>query len=488
MRITRRQAIGALGGTALLTGAGCGRLTEFLPRAAAVHATPMPQDPAPALLNRFAFGPTAREILDVREKGVMEWLEAQMAAPQNDPPTVMFKLRRLDIFNLAPFELADLPARVLTGGRPLVVEQLNTAAIIRAVESPWQLRERMVDFWTNHFSIYGQKMRTFIRVPLYERDVIRPNVFGNFLDLLTAVAKSAAMLVYLDNNVSRRVQPNENFARELLELHTLGVDGGFTQQDVMEVARCFTGWTEETQRFRGQGRFRFVPAIHDRGAKTVLGHRIPAGGGIEDGLRVLEILAQHPNTARNLARKFATAFGGADDPVFVEKLAQTFTECGGDTRAMLRRLVKDGYWMDGPRVLKRPFDLLASAIRALDGQTDGQVNNRRGVQDYLVRMGQGVYEWPRPDGYPWAAEKWARSVLPRWHFAHALAHNEIPGTPIDLDRLGEADGTHSDRILERLFHVSADDPALSSVRQAIRQADRPDQFALALSSPAFQWR
>ena len=269
--------------------------------------------------------------------------------------------------------------------RPAVITaQMQAARITRAVASDRQLEEVMVDFWFNHFNVYAQKGAVRWMLPAYEREAIRPHALGRFRDLVLATARHPAMLFYLDNwlstradlvipggpNAGRRMGLNENYARELMELHTLGVDGGYTQQDVIEVARCFTGWTID--RPQQGGGFVFRPLAHDRGAKRVLGQVIPAGGGQQDGERVIDILVRHPSTARFIATKLARRFVSDDPPAaLVERAAATFRRTDGDIRAVLATIVTSPeFWSaDAYRAkIKTPLEVVASAVRALDGR------------------------------------------------------------------------------------------------------------------------
>ncbi len=404
-------------------------------------------------------------------------------------------------------------------GRPQqITQQLSAARILRAVYSEKQLQEQMVDFWTNHFNVYANKAATRWFLPEYDRDVIRPNALGNFKDLLTATAKSPAMLFYLDNfqsvspnmqmNAGRKplmqneqINPqrrermkqrlglndteldvrvkqleqrqkqaknqkrgiNENYARELMELHTLGVDGGYTQKDVQEVARCFTGWTiidpsgyrtsigkmeNDGQDKRGNrqarltglpadapsGTFYFNERAHDKGEKTVLGQKINEGG-MNDGLKVLDILVNSPATAHFIAQELAVKFV-SDNPsaAFVSRIADAFHSSKGDIKTTLRALFtdKEFYAPENYRAkIKTPFELIVSAIRTVGADTNGNQ-----VQALLAKMGEPLYGYIAPTGYPDMAEDWVNTgaLLERMNFAVALASNRIRGTRVDLSK------------------------------------------------------
>jgi len=368
------------------------------------------------------------------------------------------------------------PAQFITG-------ELQMSRILRAVYSERQLQEVMVDFWTNHFNVFANKGADRWYLTSYDRDTIRPHTLGKFYDLLLADAQSPAMLFYLDNvqSVSPNAQPpqqrplaarplaelmrmtnnpaqqrpqqprrgiNENYARELMELHTLGVDGGYTQKDVQEVARCFTGWTILQPRggavaamavmgrdARGdEGTFIFRPLMHDNGEKNVLGHKIPAGGGIKDGLMVLDILSHHPSTAKFIATKLVRHFVSDEPPpALVDRVAQTFLKTDGDIREMLRTIFFSREFNSAQAYrakIKRPFELVVSAVRTLGAETNGGPQ----LHNWIARMGQPLYGFQTPNGYSDVAENWVNTgaLLERMNFSLALVSNRIPGTRVDL--------------------------------------------------------
>jgi uncharacterized protein (DUF1800 family) len=372
------------------------------------------------------------------------------------------------------------PAQFLIG-------ELQMSRILRAVYSERQLQEVMVDFWTNHFNVYAAKGADRWLLTSYDRDTIRPHTLGKFYDLLLADAQSPAMLFYLDNfqSVSPNAQTpqrrpgagggplaelmrmgdnpqqqkpqqqqrrgiNENYARELMELHTLGVDGGYTQKDVQEVARCFTGWTIFQPRggavaaaaLMGRdardsaGKFIFRPGVHDNGEKIVLGHKIPAGGGIKDGLMVLDIVAHHPATAKFIATKLVRRFVADEPPpALVDRVTQTFIKTDGDMREVLKAIFLSPEFNSAEAYrakVKRPFELAVSSVRALGGETNGGPQ----FHQWIARMGQPLYGFQTPNGYSDVAENWVNTgaLLERMNFALALASNRIPGTRVDLSR------------------------------------------------------
>lgn len=369
-----------------------------------------------------------------------------------------------------------------------LVGQLMAAKLARAVGSESQLAEVMTDFWFNHFNVSATDHQSRLWLLPYERDAIRPNSLGRFRELLGATARHPAMLFYLDNAQSsaamestttmeaemgrrprmrrrqgmeeqeerRPLRPrglNENYARELLELHTLGVDGGYTQQDVIEVARAFTGWTaipakrrEEAERrlarakragFEVEGDFLFRADMHDAGAKTLLGTRFPAGGGMEEGERVLDLLARHPKTAEHLATKLAVRFVSDNPPKpLVDRLAKVYLETGGDVRRMVAALAGSPEFWSREAVgakIKSPFELTASALRTLDAR----VIDPRETLRWIARMGQPLYAYQAPTGYPDRATAWVNtgSLLNRMNFGLELAAGRVRGIEFDLPAL-----------------------------------------------------
>ena len=282
----------------------------------------------------------------------------------------------------------------------------------------------LTDFWFNHFNVDARKGPDRFLVTAYERDVIRPRVLGKFRELLGAVAHSPAMLYYLDNQLSTRRGLNENYARELMELHTLGVDGGYTQRDVAEVARAFTGWTID--RPRQGGGFRFDPRLHDDGEKIVLGHRIKAGGGMRDGEKVLDILAEHPSTARFIATKLVRRFVSDTPPrSLVDRAAARFRETRGDLREVMRTILTSPEFLSpdvfGAKV-KTPFDFVVSAERSLDADVTDAMPLVRTMQ----QLGMPLYQCQPPTGYKDTTDAWVNTgaLVARMNVALQLAHND----------------------------------------------------------------
>lgn len=474
MKLTRREAFVALGGATVLTGcariAGQGRNMSRKPLAPIQKS----DDEAVAVLNRFGFGPSPSDLAEVREKGVENWFAEQLDPTDEEPLHLGYMLQRLDINHLAPYDLRDWKEEA-------IVTQLQQASLLRAVYSPWQVRERMCDFWSNHFNIYARKGLAAYRKPMDDREVIRKNALGSFPEMVRASAQSTAMLVYLDQQNSSSANPNENYARELLELHTLGVHGGYTQKDVMEVARCFTGWTEERRILRKKGAFRFREDLHDDGEKVVLGEVIPAGGGVEDGYRVIDIVTSHPSTAQFLAGKLCKYFLGESGVVYEGRVAATYQETRGDIKEMVKTLY-ECFQEDSRAVVKRPFDYVASALRATDATTDGG----SAVLAHLADMGQPLFLWPMPDGYPVDTASWTGSMLARWNFATELTSNSISGTNVDLKRLTAK--LEAPQALQATFATTTDDARVQRLEPVVHDLDLAEQTAVCLASPEFQWK
>jgi uncharacterized protein (DUF1800 family) len=374
-----------------------------------------------------------------------------------------------------------------------VKRDLTDSKLLRAVYSNRQLEEVLTDFWYNHFNVFLDKGADRYLLTAYERDVIRPHVLGKFKDLLLATAQSPAMLFYLDNwqsvgpdsqpdrNQKRRQGLNENYGRELMELHTLGVDGGYTQQDVTEVARCFTGWTIR-QPQRG-GDFMFNRKMHDEGEKHVLGVTIPAGGGMSDGLKVLDILAHQPSTAQFIATSLAIRFVSDTPPEsLVARMASAFTTTDGDLPQVMRRMLTSPEFWD-PAIfrskLKSPLELVVSAVRAVNGDIEAA----SGLAGVMNQLGEPLYRKQEPIGYP--------NRGARMNFANALAQAKMPGVMVDP---GNFAGEPKD-IEYRLLLTDPTPDTVAAIQAGLDQekqvhAERIGALVagLTLGSPDFQRR
>jgi uncharacterized protein (DUF1800 family) len=425
-------------------------------------------------LNRLAYGPKPGDVERVQEMGLSNWIDRQLHPDGIDDSALKARLPEQPE---RPAQFADqMEAR--RWGRQSV-QALSAEKVVRAVYSDRQLEEQLVDFWFNHFNVFAGKGRTSEWIADYERHAIRPHVFGKFRDLLEATAKSPAMLFYLDNWLSadpaaaerqqelqqqraarlgvanpNRPQPqgqqrrrglNENYGRELLELHTLGVDGGYTQKDIIEVARAFTGWTIAPQNQKAarqpgvpfgargrrpqlapgavqEGEFRFTPMLHDSGEKIVLGHKIKAGGGIEDGEQVLDIVARHPATAHHIAFELAQRFVSDEPPkALVDRAAKKFRDTDGDLREVVKTIItSDEFFSARGAKVKTPLEFLASAMRATGRDMPG---DGRQLLNALMQMGMPLYMCQPPTGYDDTAETWvsAGALVARMNIAQRIA-------------------------------------------------------------------
>ncbi|WP_343531370.1 DUF1800 domain-containing protein [Pedobacter sp.] len=493
------------------------------------------------LLSRFTYGAEPGQVEEITKMGLDKWLKKQLEGNIDDKELDQM-LAKYDAINFTNSEVEDVfpqGARInrwavrdgyihkdsLNNGnnkaqreaiqafmkdkgyRPLqeLYRQFISQKILRAAYGQNQLRELMTDFWFNHFNVALNKNQCASFVPAYERDVIRPNVFGNFEDILLKTAKSPAMLMYLDNfsssgvnvpmedqdmmsmvdsnrmnaeqkkknkdrinKIKQQIQQkkkqgglNENYAREVMELHTLGVDGGYTQSDVTQAARVLTGWTVAPLGKEGYGAgnkniidrlgasglrdkgfvldgdFFFNANRHDNGEKMVLGKKFPAGGGYDEGVELLKMLAHHQSTAKFISKKLAVRFVSDTPPAsLIDKMAKTFTSSKGDIKSVLITMVNSPeFWSDDAlrEKTKSPFELAMSAVRSLDAQ----ITQPYELYTWINRMGQQMYYYQAPTGFPDNGQYWINtgSLLNRMNFGLALASQRIPGVSLNLAAL-----------------------------------------------------
>ena len=489
-------------------------------------------------LDRLAYGPRPGDVARVAATGVSRWIDQQLHPERIDDRAVDARIARLETVGLDSAVLArdyfgpairerrerqrqagerpsaagaartadsvGTPATSFEPAAPggaaseaqrkaaRVLLELSEQRLLRAVASERQLQEVLVDFWFNHFNVHAGKGQTRLYVTEYEREAIRPHVLGKFRALLEATAQSPAMLIYLDNwlnadpkaGEARRARGlNENYAREVMELHTLGVDGGYTQQDIVAVARAFTGWTIDAPR-DGSG-FRFVPALHDSGDKVVLGHRIAAGGGIEDGRQVLDLLAAHPSTARFIATKLARRFVSDDPPAaLIDRAARRFAGTGGDLREVVRTIVTSPeFFAPAARraKVKTPLEFVASAVRATGAATDTALPLARALRD----LGMPLYQCQPPTGYDEAGDAWvsAGALVARMNFALDLADGSLRGIRLP-PALTTADAGALQAALARdVLHGGGSAATLATIARATTPAQA---VALAVGAPEFQ--
>ena len=390
------------------------------------------------VLNRIGFGPRPGDIERILGMGLDRYIQGQLDAPA-DPEldSRLSGLRTLDYPISQVLTLYNADQRSIG----VILDELYTAKIIRAVHTQNQLQEVLVDFWFNHFNVYIQDGFARYATPAYEREAIRPHALGKFRDLLGATAAHPAMLYFLDNYLSRanvtvggRVVRglNENYGRELMELHTVGVDAGYTQDHVIDAARCFTGWGIDN--LSTSGRFVYRQAVHDTGAKTVFGLNLPAGGGKDDAEKLLDYLASHPKTASFISKKLAQRFVSDDPPArMIDRAAEAFLSTGGDIREVMRAILGSADFLTqafGSGKPKTPFEFVASALRA----ADAQVANGRVVTAYLQNMGMPLYSCVPPTGFSNRGADWINpsSQLYRMNFGLDLAAGAIAGVSTDV--------------------------------------------------------
>jgi uncharacterized protein (DUF1800 family) len=496
----RRRLLGAgAAGAGAFALAGCegavsalaGSLGQGVP-----DRIPLPAGPAPDgafhLLARAGYGARPGEAEAVRARGAADWIEEQLHPADLDDTACELRARRFESPHAAPGDAFEFR-------RAVVLRELARATLLRAVYSRRRLHAVMCEFWSDHFSLDAGKGTCPWLKPTDDRTVIRPRALGRFRDLLRASVLSPAMLVFLDGKENRvrapGARPNENHARELLELHTLGVHGGYTQGDVMEAARALSGWhLREGKEFR-RGTVEFRREDHDDGAKIVLGKRIPAGAGERDLDLLLEILCAHPATARFVAGKVCRRLVADDPPpALVARAAEAFRAADLDVAVLVRTvLLSEEFAASAGRKVRRPFGFVVAALRALAADTHADP----ALLEFLARLGQPPFQHPTPDGYPEEPEPWMGTLLWRWNFALALATGAVPGTRVDLPALVAAcGGSPAVRTPADLAPLLLGRSATAAERAAVDghaargPAGDRDRFAegvgLLLASPAFQ--
>jgi uncharacterized protein (DUF1800 family) len=413
--------------------------------------------------------------------------------------------RRQIVRAAGPQALSDVPelrreSLAATQPQQLVHGELIENRLYREIYSNHQLEEVLVDFWLNHFNVFNGKGPARVLLTGYEQTAIRPYVLGHFKDMLLATARHPAMLYYLDNwqsQVPRDDFPagpgvrhpglNENYARELMELHTLGVDGGYTQDDVIAVARAFSGWTiYDPQKY---AEFQFNAAGHDRKEKAILGHTLPAGRGEQDGVDVIEILARHPSTAKFISKKLAQRFVADDPPPqLTDRMAATFTKTDGDLRAVLQTMfsstefMSEGAWLSK---VKSPLEMVVSAIRSLNAD----VSDTFMLVQRIGELGEPLYGKIEPTGYPNTNDAWTNTagLLGRINFASAISASQIPGVKVDVGRFNFKEPSV---VASQLLSITPSASTMSAIQSGIvdKEATPSLLTTLVLSSPDFQRR
>lgn len=438
------------------------------------------------LVRRITMGLTDAEGQRARQLGYEDYLEYHLAVDQIDDSAV------------TQYVATTYPYTTQNGDALYNIElgtlqtQLTNAAIYRSAFSTRQLKERLVEFWTDHLNIDIQKVG-YLKV-MDDRDVVRQYAMTTFPQLLRASAHSPAMLSYLDQTISRRGSPNQNYAREIMELHTLGVNGGYTQNDVAELSRVLTGWT-----IAGRGNFTFDPNIHDYGAKTVLGINIPAttqasvgAAAQNEGEGIITMLVGHLSTALFVSRKMLRHFLRYDPTdEQVTQVASVYLTTGGDIKSMLRSVLSRQNVMSAPAKFKRPYHYVVSAVRALAPT----VANVSTIAGQISVAGQAPFTYDTPDGYPDRAEYWSGNILPRWNYASFIANANAASsvqfnvTPFMTPAVPSAIVSAIDRACfggempqrlkdELVAYVAVNPTSTTRVRETI---------GLALSSSTFQY-
>jgi uncharacterized protein (DUF1800 family) len=477
-------------------------------------------------LDRLGFGPSPGEAARIEQSGLDAWIEQQLHPETIDDSAMDARLAGLPVLQLSAQQLLDrYPPTDVAAKRagmsqddyrkqqqalahpaqgmhappstdPQEIQnELAEAKMLRAIYGQRQLEEQLVNFWFNHFNVFAGKDYDRWYIAPYERDAIRPHVLGKFRDLLEATAQNPAMQFYLDNWLSAdpeafarikqhpeqyRAKPgapplggkrglNENYGRELMELHTLGVDGGYTQADVIEVARCFTGWTIASPRENPQ--FYFDNRIHDPGEKIVLGKKIHEGG-IRDGEEVLDLLAKNPHTAHHISLELAQYFvADAPPDALVGRMVKTWKKSNGDLREVMRTMIDSPEFWSRASVrakVKTPFELVASAARVLGADVD----QAQPLVGWSARIGEPLYQCLTPNGYSDAAQSWVSTgaLLNRLNFAIALASDRIRGTAVELRPLVGGDvGTDPQKALDRVMALFLGDNVSDATRATLEQ-------------------
>ena len=450
-------------------------------------------DPALRLVRRVTMGMTPDDVAEVRRLGYAAYLDQQLQPGAFDDSALESAIAtRLPMMT---WSLAQLRAQQATDNNELY-NQLLDASWYRAAFAKAQLRERMVEFWSDHFTIYLQKVGYLKLVD--DREVIRPYALGKFSDLLRATAHSGAMMRYLDQNVSTLRTPNQNYAREIMELHTMGSEGGYTQDDVAMLSRILTGWGTNAD-----GSFAFFRANHDREEKTFLGRRFPAMAATAtdaqlkgEGDAAIDMLLAHPSTAQYVSWKMARWLLAYDPPAaVVAATAATYTRTGGDIREMVRTILSSTNLMAAPAKYKRPFHLAISSMRAL-GLDLASVPNIRTLRQTSDRtMGMQLFNWEQPNGYPDSVEWWSGLVITRWNFAQTMASLASTTTArLDTMRFRTPDTPEGvvAQVGARLFGGEMPTALRTNLLTYLRGAAYSDTrvretLSLALSAQEFQW-
>ncbi|MBL8148458.1 MAG: DUF1800 domain-containing protein [Blastocatellia bacterium] len=424
------------------------------------------------ILKRITYGIRPNDInrvIATGDKAITGFIETQLSPSTISDIQVDLLVRRLETLRMNTPDIFEITSKQ-------AISELRKATIVRATYSERQLLELMVEFWSDHFNIYSEKATCGQLKVIDDREVIRPHALGRFRELLWATATSPAMLVYLDGQVSNSQKPNENYARELMELHTLGIDGGYCQQDVMELARALTGWKVEN--FFWKGRVKFDDRVHDKSEKILLGKKLKVNGN--DLEQVVDCLSSHPSTARFISRKLCHRFIGEDiSEELLSKASNTFLKTDGDISELLKVIFYSEEFIAARPKFKRPFTYTISALRALGASTDGG----KAIQSSLEKMGQLPFNWPTPDGYPEQASRWNSQLLPRWNFAIELAKGRLKATTLDMEAISKLSTL---ALATGLLHRGIGQEEVEAIDR-LRSSDPESSIALLLCLPEFQF-
>ena len=473
-----------------------------------------------ALINRLTWGESASGVADMEREGADRWIDRQLrpeGAPL--PPAAQAEIDALAISHRPMAQLvADLDAQNKAANQITDPDQKKAAqqayqqaindlgrqaatrSLLRDLYSPDQLQEQMTWFWFNHFNVHMYKRDIRAMVGDYEDRAIRPHALGHFRDLLEATLRHPAMLRYLDNDQNALGHINENYAREIMELHTMGVGSGYTQQDVQELARILTGVgvslapndpklrPELQPLYIRSGLFEFNPARHDFGDKMFLGHVI-RGSGFSEVEQALDILAREPATARHVSRQMAVYFMGDDPPeAVVDRMADTFQHTNGDIAQVLRTLIKSREFQASlGKTFKDPAHYAVSAVRL--AYDDKVILNATPIQNWLNRMAEGLYNHETPDGYAMESAAWSGPGQLAVRFEIARQIGSGSAGLFKPDGQGQTDQPAFPQIENALYYQGLSDTLAGPTKIALSQSTSPQEWnTLFLSSPDFMHR
>jgi len=433
------------------------------------------------LVRRITMGVTPNDMAHANQLGWQGYLNSQLNYTRIDDSAVEnFVAQKWPLVN----QTSDT---LFSADENQVRSQLQEATLYRSTFSTRQLYHRMVEFWTDHFNQDIDKVGYLLVAD--QRDVIRKYALGKFPDLLKASAHSASMMAYLDQNTSNKNAPNQNYAREIMELHTLSVDGPYTQDDVAELSRVLTGWT-----ITGRGIFTFNPNIHDTGSKTVLGTTIQGqtgAAGINEGEQVLDMLVNHPSTAKFISTKMLKwLLDPNPTDAQIATVASVYKASGGDIKAMIRVILNDAWLPAAPMKFKRPYHFVTAALRS----TKPTVGSLTAMNNQLATLGHQSYTWETPDGFPDRIEYWSGNIMPRWNFGNTLS-NLNSTTTLQVDTTPYRAGSTAaaiDLIDQNFF--AGEMPAVTRTAlltyagtAALTDGKVRELIALSISANAFQW-